>query len=148
MGIQAARKSHSPGEEENHMKLRKGMWMAVAVLAAASVAMAAPSLVQLGGLGADVTGQPRGMTPDGKYLVGNSTGSGSGVMWDAQNPSAPKYILSSDGAAADGGAFGIGTRMVNYVPQVVVFAKSAGWGSYFFTDDGGDTFNKVLRDMS
>lgn len=130
------------------MKLRKGMWMAVAVLAAASVAVAAPSLVQLGGLGADVTGQPRGMTPDGKYLVGNSTGSGSGVMWDAQNPSAPKYITSSDGAAADGGAFGIGTRMVNWVPQVVVFGKSAGWGSYFVTEDGGDTFKKVLRDMS
>lgn len=128
------------------MLKRNGLWMGVAVLAAASVAMAAPSLSQLGGLGADVTGSPTGITANGQYLVGR-TSSGTGVMWDAQNPGVAKYILSSDGAAADGGAFGIGTRLVNFVPQQVVFGKSAGWSAYFFTDDGGDTFNKVVRDL-
>lgn len=116
--------------------------VAAATAVAVPCALAA-SLTEIPPLGADTSSEARAITPDGKYVVGQS-GTGTGFIWDAvngvRNINAAGSVLST--------ARGIAYRTVGGQPQLIVHGLSAGWDANAFSDDGGLTWPTRLRRTS
>ncbi|GMU20424.1 MAG: hypothetical protein AMXMBFR13_05210 [Phycisphaerae bacterium] len=124
------------------MRVRFNGLLAVASLAiCASLAWGA-SLSPLGDYTGEDGSQGRGITPDGKYIVGNSYNNGSattrGLLWEAANPSVA-YNLINGGRQSTVGT-GIGYRTVAAGKELIAFGTtSSGPTTYGFDLFSGAT---------
>lgn len=124
-----------------------GLTLALLALAPAAFGQ---SLQVIEPIGPGTSTDARGVTisPSGQAIaVGVSSPpialSYGGFIWDATNGT--RSVLSSDLAALSA-ALGVGYRMVNGQPQLVINGDANGWNADFFSNDDGLTWLAKRRD--
>lgn len=119
------------------------LWVLAGVSWLCSSALGA-SLTEIAPLGADTSSEARAITPDGKFVVGQS-GTGTGFIWDAVNGA--RTILAQGSQLSTVRGIAYRTIDVEGVPtqQMVVQGFSAGWHTNAFSVDGGLTWPIRLR---
>lgn len=100
---------------------------AVAVTVGATSALAAgPSLSALGSYTGENGSEGRGITPDGKYVVGNSYNNTSavtrGLLWEVANPGTAHNLIN--GGRQSSAGTGIGYRTVGAGQELVAFGMT------------------------
>lgn len=129
---------------------RLGMCGLTLALLALAPAAFGQSLQVIEPIGPGTSTDARGVTisPSGQAIaVGVSSPpialSYGGFIWDATNGT--RSVLSSDLAALSA-ALGVGYRMVNGQPQLVINGDANGWNADFFSNDDGLTWLAKRRD--
>lgn len=125
--------------------MSKRVLVGLAVLAVASTAMAVPVLTALTPVGTQTASDARAITPDGKYVVGNS--GTVGALWSVSNPTGGIAVIGNSIAAET--ATGVGYRTVNGQQQLVIHGgSSGGWSTNWVSADGGATFPQTVRPVT
>lgn len=113
------------------MMKRVSVFVAVVALAS-SIAMAVPTLTQIVPLVGQTASDARAITPDGKYVAGNS--GANGIFW---SPGAGT-VKVDNGSSSHTNSTGIGYRTVAAGTEIVVGGNdSSGWVSAFGAADPG-----------
>ena len=129
------------------MTLGGRVCIAIGLMICSSAALAAPSLVMVPPLSGQTASEARAMTPDGRYVVGNS--GTSGYLWDSVT--APANSVAAVAGSAMKESTGVAYRTYNSIQEVAVFGRidygsGANTPCIGITSNGGATWSKGWRD--
>lgn len=133
--------------------MKKLLFVSVVLGMAASL-MAAPVLSPLApanywSTNPNTASEGRAVSPDGKYIVGNSSGANAqGTFWNVTNPAAPVAYDVLGGGARPTTLSGITYRTTANGTEVAVHGNSAGYSTVFNSADGGQSWLSRHRDTT
>ncbi len=123
----------------------KPLIIAVAASIGVTSAIGATSLSLIPTLDSATANSARAITPDGKFVVGNS--GVQGFLYQVGAANAIK-VLSIENVLADS-ASGVGYRLSGGMQELIISGKSSGgWITEWMTTDGGATFSTRRRDTT
>ncbi len=130
--------------------MKKNCWLNLSLLITAAVvvsgsAIAADSLSMIAPLGTDTTTSARAITPDGRFVVGQS-GTAVGFLYPVGGIGTIN-VLSSDGAQSTI-VTGVGYRSSGGNTELILAGMSSGYVTEWMTADGGASFGVKRRDTT